>query len=138
MDDDNLRRFRSNAEAYGAQRHRWPPRDRALFDALSATPEGAGALAQAGRVDAFLDGLEVADEPSADLLRRIAMPVHPLVTAPAARRLPRWLPMGGLALGLVMGFALGFTRADPGDAGLQALGRWLIDPSGGPTGGGEL
>lgn len=138
MDDDDLRRFQANAEAYGAQRHRWPPRDRALFDALSATPEGASGLAQAGRVDDFLDGLETADGPSPDLLRRIATQADPPAAVRTRRRLPRWLPAGGLALGLAMGFALGFSRADPHDAGLEALGRFLIDPSGAAAGGGGL
>ncbi len=133
---NNMQRFEACARSYGAQRRRWPEADQALFDALAGTPEGALALAQAEQVDALLDTWDAA-EPSPQLQHRVNArqpPLRPHAAAPPPRRARLWLPLGGLALSLVMGFALGFHRAATDDTGLEALGHFLIDPSGGQGG----
>lgn len=131
----NMQRFQACAQSHGAQRRRWPPQDQALFDALAGTPEGARMLAQAEQVDALLDSWDAA-EPSAHLQRRIhtRLPPQRAAATPPVHRPRLWLPLGGLALSLVMGFALGFHRASADDVGLEEFGRFLIDPSGGQGG----
>jgi hypothetical protein len=130
----NMQRFEACARTHGAQRRRWPEPDHALFDALADTPDGARVLAQAEQVDALLDTWDAA-EPSPQLQQRIAARLPPRgAAAPPARRPRLWLPLGGLALSLVMAFALGFHRAAADNTGLEALGRFLIDPSGGQGG----
>lgn len=131
----NMQRFQACAQAHGAQRRRWPPQDQALFDALADTPEGARVLAQAEQVDALLDTWDVAG-PSPHLQHRIhtRLPPQGAAAPPPVHRLRLWLPLGGLALSLVMGFALGFHRAAVDDSGLEAFGRFLIDPSAGQGG----
>src|SRR3990172_4217360 len=66
----DLTRFKGCAEAYGADRRRWPGREHALYDRFAGTPEGAAILAEAERTDRFLDALEVA-APDAALGRAI-------------------------------------------------------------------
>ena len=41
----DLTRFKACAEAYGAERRRWPAREHALYDRFAGTPEGAAILA---------------------------------------------------------------------------------------------
>src|SRR3990172_8337925 len=56
----DLTRFKGCAEAYGADRRRWPAREHALYDRFAGTPEGAAILAEAARTHPLLVALEVA------------------------------------------------------------------------------
>lgn len=115
----DLNRFKDCAAAYGAERRRWPAREHALYDRLAGTPEGTATLAEAERVDRFLDAFEPA-APGPWLARRIgALP------EPAWRRYR--VPAAAFAASAVLGFALGFAQArGEADAGLVA--RLLLGP----------
>ena len=98
-----LNRFEACCAAFGAERHRWPPREHALYDHFAGTPEGAGILAGAGSVDRFLDAFEPA-APQPRAIRRIGA-----LTQPAWRRFGK--QMAALAASAVLGFAVGFAQA---------------------------
>jgi hypothetical protein len=125
----DMQRFQSCADSYGARRDRWPQRDRALFDALATTPEGVQALAQAERLDAFLDGGWEDDvEPSLHLRQRIAsVPLRGVATP--LNRTWRWLPRVTVVLILGLGFAVGFHRAVQDETGWALMGRLMMDPA---------
>ena len=101
----DLQRFTELADAHGAARRRWPLADQALFDHFGRTPEGTQILADAQRIDAFLDGWTL-PERSAD------RDLHIIVTASVRtgrRRGAAWLSTGFAACA-ILGFALGFTQ----------------------------
>lgn len=114
----DLDRFRNCTEAYGAERRRWPDPDRPLYDALAPTPEGARILAEAELIDRLLDAWD-APEPHDLLAQRIA--AQPGAQPARARR---WLGIGGFALSVATGFAIGFVQA--GDDGTFEMARQLI------------
>lgn len=115
----DLNRFKECAAAFGAERRRWPERERALYDRASATAEGAAILAEAECSDRFLDAREPA-APDQRLARRISA-----LSRPAWRRLG--VPAAGFAATAVLGFVLGFAQVrGEADAGLVA--RLLLGP----------
>src|SRR5437868_5036866 len=99
----DLNRFKECCAAFGAERRRWPSREQALYDRFAGTPEGAALLADAGRVDGFLDALEPAT-PGPRTADRLAA-----LARPAWRRFGR--PAAALAASAVLGFAVGFAQA---------------------------
>lgn len=112
----DLTRFKACAEAYGADRRRWPAPEHALHDRFAGTPEGAAILAEAERTDRFLDAFEVA-EPDAALGQAIAR--RPLPRSGAGGRRRFWIPAAAFAASAILGFAIGFAQArDDGSADL--------------------
>jgi hypothetical protein len=104
---DDIERFRTCAEAYGADVRRWPERDRALYARHAHTEAGAAMLAAAARTDAFLDAWgDSADPPVATA--RIAAAV--LGERPRRRRAMAW-SAAAFAASAVLGFAVGFAQA---------------------------
>jgi len=118
----DIHRFSELASAHGAARERWPEPDRALYDRFAGSPEGMGILADAERIDAFLDGWQGrADD--AGRAARIVAAAHAVAhdpgevaVAPAGRTVQRsrkvtaWLSTG-FATSALLGFVLGFTQA---------------------------
>jgi len=102
----DLNRFEACCDAYGAERNRWPPLDRSLYDRFAATPEGTARLADAGRVDGFLDAFAAA-APQARGARGVGR-----LARPAWRRFAK--PAAALAASAVLGFAVGFAQAQVG------------------------
>ena len=100
----DIHRFSELAGAHGAARERWPEPDRELYDRFAASPEGLGILADAERIDAFLDGWQARADDAGRAARIVAA-----VNAPA-RRIAAWLSTGFVASALC-GFLLGFTQA---------------------------
>jgi hypothetical protein len=114
-----LKRFHACASAFGAERRRWPERERPLYDRLAATLEGAAILADAERADRFLDAFEpMAPDPR--LARRIVATVRP-----AWRRFG--VPAAAFAASAVLGFALGFLQARS-EAEADLAARLLLGP----------
>ncbi|MBP6382619.1 MAG: hypothetical protein KBG29_06350 [Pseudomonadales bacterium] len=117
----DIHRFTELALAHGATRERWPRPDRALYDRFAATPEGMAALADAERIDAFLDGWQPRADDAGRVARivraatandagdAVAAPVARTVVVPS-RRVAAWLSTGFVASAL-FGFVLGFTQA---------------------------
>lgn len=101
---NELQRFTECAHSYGSARQRWPVADRALFDRVATTPEGQRVLADAERVDQWLDSDRCALAGPA-LLAAIGQ----RALSPPPRR--RWLMSAGLAASLVCGFAFGLGQA---------------------------
>lgn len=126
--DTQLERFRTCAEAYGADRRRWPAKDQAAFDALAGTPAGAAILAAAERTDAFLDALpaHAADEALAARIVAAATGDPPR----RARRRAAWSAVG-FALSAVLGFAIGFAQA-PEEPSTELVTQLLVGPSAPP------
>jgi len=118
----DLSRFKACAEAYGADRRRWPAREHALYDRFAGTPEGAASLAEAERTDRFLEGFEVAgpDEALAETISNL--PSSRRRGAGAAGGVVRrrfWLPAAAFAASAILGFAIGFAQVrDDGNADL--------------------
>ena len=118
----DIHRFSELAGAHGAARERWPEPDRALYDRFAASPEGMGILADAARIDAFLDGWQPGTDDAGRAARIVAAAnavAHDpgeIAVAPAARTVQRsrkvaaWLSTG-FAASALLGFALGFTQA---------------------------
>jgi hypothetical protein len=118
----DIHRFSELAGAHGAARERWPEPDRALYDRFAASPEGLGILADAGRIDAFLDGWQAPADDFGRVARIVAAANTPAgrardaAPAPAARtgspsrRIAAWLSTG-FAASALCGFLLGFTQA---------------------------
>src|SRR3989304_3145067 len=108
----DLTRFKGCAEAYGADRRRWPAREHALYDRFAATPEGAAILAEAERTDRFLDAWEVRepDEALAEAIARVGRPRPPRTL---------WWQAPAFAASAIIGFAIGFAQVrDDGSADL--------------------
>jgi hypothetical protein len=107
----DLARFRELAGAWGAVRARWPQASQPLYDAFAHTEEGARILAEAARLDEFLDALGTRP---VDPLRpaRVLRAAH---RADTRRRTVAWLSAGYAACTL-LGFSLGFSQiAEPGE-----------------------
>jgi hypothetical protein len=113
-----LHRFKECSAAFGADRRRWPPRERSLYDQYAGTPEGMAVLAQAERADRFLDTFEQA-VPNARRMRDITAP-----TKPTWQRMAK--PAAALAASALLGFVLGYAQtlsaSDAGVAGGLLLG----------------
>ena len=135
----SIGRFTELALAHGATRTRWPQHERALYDHFAATPDGMAILADAERVDLFLD----AWQPQADDAARVerimdaarasgaapgteTMPVP--VFASSRPRYAAWLSTGFLASAL-LGFVLGFAQIDTVDDGPAYTELLLGNPS---------
>jgi len=117
----DLTRFKGCAEAYGADRRRWPAREHGLYDRFAGTPEGAAILAEAERTDRFLDALEVAgpDEALAQTIARAARP---------RRRSGAWWQATAFAASAIIGFVLGFAQVhDDGNA--DVVTQLLLGPT---------
>src|SRR3970282_696376 len=99
----DLTRFKACAEAYGADRRRWPGHEHGLFDRFAGTPEGAAILAEAERTDRFLDALE-GGEPAEGVAQTIAGVVRP------RRRRTLWWQATAFAASAIIGFVLGFAQ----------------------------
>ncbi len=121
----SIGRFAELALAHGATRTRWPEHERALYDHFAVTPEGMTILADAERVDLFLD----AWQPQADDASRVERIVDAArasgaapgtatipVRVPSRPRYAAWLSTGFLASAL-LGFVLGFAQIDTVDEG---------------------
>lgn len=119
-------RFRECSEAFGAEKHRWPPAEHTLYDRFARTPEGLSILAEAGRTDSFLDALPPA-QPDAYRARHIA-----ILTKPAWQRLGA--PAAALAASALLGFVVGYMQtvgaADAGAAAQLLLGPHSLEEIG--------
>ncbi len=131
----DLNRFKECAEAYGAERRRWPVGEHALYDRFAGTLEGAAILAEAERTDRFLDAYEVA-EPGAALAETISDLPSSTRRGGAKRRgggdrdharRRFWLSAAAFAASAVLGFAIGFAevREEPQ---ADAITRLLLGP----------
>lgn len=99
------KRFAELAGAYGAERRRWPEKERTLYDAFADTPEGRVLLADAERLDRQLDGWITAGDEEARIARIVAA-----ATMQRARPVGlAWLSTGFAACA-VLGFVLGFLQ----------------------------
>jgi hypothetical protein len=117
----DIHRFTELAGAHGAARDRWPEADRALYDRFAASPEGMGVLADAERIDAFLDGWQGRADDAGRVARIVAATnasaddARASALAPAAgtggrsRKVAAWLSTG-FAASALCGFLLGFTQ----------------------------
>ena len=101
----DLQRFSELAGAHGANRQRWPLADQALFDHFTRTLEGAQILADAERIDAFLDGWTVLERDADRDLQILAS----AAALTGRRRSAAWLS-SGFAACAILGFVLGFTQ----------------------------
>lgn len=109
----DLTRFKDCCAAYGADRRRWPPREHALYDRFAGTPEGVAILAEAGRIDNFLDALEPA-RPDARRMADVS-----LLPGPRWRRIAS--PVAALAACAALGFIAGCLQSrDTADIGFVA------------------
>ena len=113
----DIRRFSELAAAHGARRERWPEPERALYDRCAAAPEALGVLADAERIDAFLDDWHAQVDDAALVARIVAATAEAPRAVPPAPRPPRrlavWLSTGFLA-SAALGFVLGFAQAGAG------------------------
>lgn len=100
----DLTRFTECCAAYGAERRRWPAPDQALYDRFAATPDGAAILADAARVDGWLDGWQVAAAPVPPAVSRVGT-----IARRARRRLAALV--AALAACAGAGFAVGYAQA---------------------------
>jgi hypothetical protein len=124
---NDMERFRTCAEAYGADARRWPAADRALHARCAATAEGAAILAAAARTDDFLAAWTPSpDEPA--LAGRIADAV--LDERPRRRRRLAW-SAAAFAASAVFGFVVGFVQAPP-DAGTDLVTLFIVGPGATP------
>ena len=129
----DLSRFKTLAEAYGTERRRWPENAQPLYERFANTPEGATILAEAERIDRFLDALEVAS-PDDDLAPSIV--AEALASARSSDRAEggrtlrlvrlRW-PLGAIAASAIIGFALGFSQVRD-DGGPELVAKLLLGP----------
>jgi hypothetical protein len=118
----DLTRFKACAEAYGADRRRWPAREHGLYDRFVGTPEGAAILAEAERTDHFLDAREVRepDEALAEAISGVVKPRH---------RRTLWWHATAFAASAILGFVIGFAQVrDDGSADLVT--QLLLGPTG--------
>jgi len=121
-----LERFRECADAYGAERRRWPPDDQALYDRFARAPEGMAILAAAERTDRFLDAFEI-DEPREAFAGELAAQAG----ARGARRSRGfWLGAAAFAASAAFGFVVGFAQVGD-DAGSDPVAQLLLGPASG-------
>lgn len=121
-----LDRFRACAEAYGAERRRWPPGDQALYDRYAREAEGMAILAAAERTDRFLDALEP-DAPREDFAQGV---IAQAGGRGARRSRGLWLGAAAFAAAAVFGFVVGFAQVGD-DPGADAVAQLLLGPAGG-------
>jgi hypothetical protein len=119
-----LERFRECAEAYGADRRRWPPGEHALYDRHARAPEGVAILAAAERTDRFLDALEL-DEPREAFVQGVIAQAGGR-GALRSRRL--WIGAAAFAASAVFGFVVGFAQVRD-DPGADAVAQLLLGPA---------
>lgn len=100
----DLERFQSCAQAYGAERRRWPAPMQPLFDRFAPTPEGQAILAEAEGLDQML----AAWTPSGDSDRVKHAVLAQAPRAPATGRSRRLI--AALVLMLAVGFGVGFAQ----------------------------
>jgi hypothetical protein len=119
-------RFAGLADAFGADLSRWPEAERDAARALrEAQPDVCEPLlAEAGRLDAALDGL-TALEPSAALRERILASApryrRPLFSLGRFRRAAPWLaPGAGLAAACAAGAWLGMSASHIAETRMRA------------------
>lgn len=117
-----LDRLRDCAEAYGADRRRWPADVQPLYDRFARTAEGAAVLAEAERTDRFLDAWHTG-APDAALAQSIAG--H--VSGPPGRRRIGWQATA-FAAAAIIGFVIGFAQAR-NDAGTDVVTQLLLGPA---------
>jgi hypothetical protein len=99
----DLSRFKECSAAFGAERRRWPQRKHLLYDRYASTSEGMAILAEAGRTDRLLDGLETAP---IDMRR----PRHiGALAKPGWRRVGK--PAAALAACAALGFVVGYLQS---------------------------
>jgi hypothetical protein len=107
----DIHRFSELAGAHGASRERWPEPDRALYDRFAGSPEGMGILADAERIDAFLDSWQARADDAGRVARIVAAAISPAGrSGSASRKVAAWLSTG-FAASALFGFLLGFTQA---------------------------
>ena len=131
----DLNRFKTLAEAYGAARRRWPEDAQPLYERFAETPEGATVLAEAERIDRFLDALEVAasDDRLAQAIVAEALSSSPRSGIAEGGRVVRrsrlrW-QLGAFAASAILGFALGFAQVRD-DTGPDLVTQLLLGPVG--------
>ncbi len=129
----DLNRFKTFAEAYGAERRRWPQDAQPLYERFARTPEGATVLAEAERIDGFLDALEVS-APDDRLAR--AMVAEALASSPrngvaqgrrAIGRARLLWQLGAFAASAILGFVLGIAQVRD-DTGPDLVTQLLLGP----------
>jgi hypothetical protein len=122
----NRERFAALADAFGGDLRRWPEAEReaarAFREAQPAVCEPL--LAEAGRIDAALDGI-AALQPSAALRERILASApqtrRPLVSLGRFRRAAPWLaPGAGLAAACAAGAWLGVIASHTAETRMRA------------------
>lgn len=107
----DIDRFRELADAYGADPRRWPASERALFGRFAQIGEGRAVLADAARLDEFLDA-NPATPLREDFEQRVLAAMNP---PPAARRFAAgWLSIA-FSLCMLGGFGLGLAQAPADD-----------------------
>jgi hypothetical protein len=112
-------RLRAVVAAYGANRERWPERERAAAELAARSSEGALLLEGEARLDAWLN---IAPEvvPSDELLRRVReIPLRHAMPAKGA-----WWPLGkvrhlvtAVAAAAVFGVIVGVASPEKADGG---------------------
>ena len=108
MTADSFERFKELAAAYGADKHRWPLEDHALFEHYSAMPKAQLALAGAQQIDHFLNEWQPDVRENA-LIERMALPEQ-ISFAPKASA---WsLPAAIMMLCALLGFGDGYFSAE--------------------------
>lgn len=131
----DLNRFKTLAEAYGAERRRWPESAQPLYERFANTPEGALVLAEAERIDRFLDALEVT-APDDDLAPSIVAEALASTRknpgadhGRAARAIRTRWQLGAFAASAILGFVLGFLQVR-GDGGPDLITQLVLGPVG--------
>jgi hypothetical protein len=109
----DLTRFKECCAAFGAERRRWPGHEHALYDRFAGTSEGAAILAEAERIDSFLDTVEPA-RPDVHRLHLIGVRAKPVW-----QRLS--FSVAALAACAALGFIVGSLQSsDAADVGSVA------------------
>ncbi|MFM9889006.1 MAG: hypothetical protein ACKVQT_38775 [Burkholderiales bacterium] len=105
----DIDRFHECAQAYGALRRRWPESAHALFDRFATSEEGQAILAEAERVDHFLDAWQAdrSEAPTA-LEQAIIARANGMHPNRQIRARHAWWSTAAIIL---LGFALGFSQA---------------------------
>jgi hypothetical protein len=118
----DLNRFAQCCQAFGAERRRWPAADQVLYDQFAATTSGATLIAEAQRVDNFLNAFEIQDSDN------LSVNDYSLrMTRPAWRRYA--IQIGAMAVCAVLGIVIGYFQGDYStDVGLVA--QFLLGPTG--------
>jgi hypothetical protein len=126
--DKELERFKSCAEAYGANPRRWPEADRPLHARLALTHEGTAILAEAERTDLFLDVWTAA--PARAVLAERILDAATEPAPPRRRRGLAW-STAAFAASAVFGFVIGFTQVQD-EPSSELVSQVLVGPAGLP------